>query len=238
MPLTLLVVEDDPAISLTLTAYFEEEGYGMVAASTAEEAFGLIYDYRPHLVIADIGLPQMDGYELVRKIRMLPAYRLLPVIFLTARGQVEDRVRGYRLGCDAYVAKPFDLSELSAIVRNLLDRHQITQTEWRVRTHGAKLSQDDPDLERSAQSRDLSLPEREVQVLSLLCQGLSNRQIGLSLSLSPRTVEKYVSRLLQRTETTNRADLVRYTMEHQLVALRSSIAENPREGNWRSDDSE
>jgi DNA-binding NarL/FixJ family response regulator len=233
MPLTLLVVEDDPAISLTLTAYFEEEGYGMVAASTAEEAFGLIHEYHPHLVIADIGLPQMDGYELVRKIRMLPAYRLLPVIFLTARGQVEDRVRGYRLGCDAYVAKPFDLSELSAIVRNLLDRHQITQTEWRVR------SQDDPDLERSTQSRDLSLPEREVQVLSLLCQGLSNRQIGLSLSLSPRTVEKYVSRLLQRTETTNRADLVRYAMEHQLVALRSSIAENQREGNGaRSDNSE
>jgi DNA-binding NarL/FixJ family response regulator len=232
MPLTLLVVEDDPAISLTLTAYFEEEGYGMVAAATAEEAFGLIHDYHPHLVIADIGLPQMDGYELVRKIRMLPAYRLLPVIFLTARGQVEDRVRGYRLGCDAYVAKPFDLSELSAIVRNLLDRHQITQTEWRVR------SQDEPDLERSAQSRDLSLPEREVQVLSLLCQGLSNRQIGLSLSLSPRTVEKYVSRLLQRTETTNRADLVRYAMEHQLVALRSSITENLREWNGRLDNSE
>jgi DNA-binding NarL/FixJ family response regulator len=232
MPLTLLVVEDDPVISLTLTDYFEGEGYGMVSAATAEEAFGLIQEYHPHLVIADIGLPQMDGYELVRKIRMLPAYRLLPVIFLTARGQVEDRVRGYRLGCDAYVAKPFDLSELSAIVRNLLDRHQITQTEWRVR------SQDDPDLERSAQSRDLSLPEREVQVLSLLCQGLSNRQIGLSLSLSPRTVEKYVSRLLQRTETTNRVDLVRYAMEHQLVALRSSISEHLRGDSLRLDDSE
>jgi DNA-binding NarL/FixJ family response regulator len=233
MPLTLLVVEDDPAISLTLTDYFETEGYGMIAAATAEDALGLIHDYHPHLIIADIGLPQMDGYELVRKIRMLPAYRLLPVIFLTARGQVEDRVRGYRLGCDAYVAKPFDLSELSAIVRNLLDRDQIVQTEWRMRAQD-----DSPDPERSAQARDLSLPEREVQVLSLLCQGLSNRQIGLSLSLSPRTVEKYVSRLLQRTETTNRADLVRYAMEHQLVTLRSSIAENPREGSWYSDESE
>jgi DNA-binding NarL/FixJ family response regulator len=232
MPLTLLVVEDDPAIALTLTDYFEGEGYGMVSASTAEEAIGLIQEYHPHLVIADIGLPRMDGYELVRKIRMLPAYRLLPVIFLTARGQVEDRVRGYRLGCDAYVAKPFDLSELSAIVRNLLDRHQITQTEWRVR------SQNEPDPERLVQSHDLFLSEREVQVLSLLCQGLSNRQIGLSLSLSPRTVEKYVSRLLQRTETTNRADLVRYAMEHQLVALRSSISENLRGDSLRLDESE
>jgi DNA-binding NarL/FixJ family response regulator len=216
MPLTLLVVEDDPAISLALVDHFETEGYGLVAASTAEDAFELLQVYRPHLVIADITLPRMDGYELVRKIRMLPAYRLLPVIFLTARGQVTDRVRGYRLGCDAYVAKPFDLLELTAIVRNLLDRHQIIQAEWRVRSH-------DPDLELSAtQSHNLDLSKREVEVLNFLCQGLSNRQIGLNLSLSPRTIEKYVSKLLQRTDASNRADLVRYAMEHQLVTLQST----------------
>lgn len=225
MPLTVLIVEDDPAIALALTDHFEVEGYAVLAAPNAEEAFDLIYLYHPHLMIADISLPRMDGYELVRKVRMLPAYRLLPVIFLTARGQVEDRVRGYRLGCDAYVAKPFDLSELSAIVRNLLDRHQMMQTQmmqsdWQTR------SPDVPDLEPApAQTHhitahSLALSERELQVLGFLCQGQSNRQIGLNLNLSPRTIEKYVSRLLQCTETSNRADLVRYAMEHQLVTLR------------------
>lgn len=215
MPLTLLVVKDDPAISLALIDHFEAEGYGLVAAATAEDAFELLQIHRPHLVIADIALPCMDGYELVRKIRMLPAYRLLPVIFLTARGQVMDRVWGYKLGCDAYVAKPFDLLELTAIVRNLLDRHQIVEAEWRTR------SQPDSDLELSAtQTQKFELSDRESEVLVFLCQGLSNRQIGLNLNLSPRTVEKYVSRLLQRTETSNRADLVRYTLEHELIDLR------------------
>jgi DNA-binding NarL/FixJ family response regulator len=181
------------------------------------------------LVLADITLPYMDGYELVRKLRKLPAYRLLPIIFLTARGQVEDRVRGYQLGCDVYVAKPFDLVELTAIVRNLLDRTQMIQSAMQVRSSQAS----EPESERKPQSLDLDLPEREVQVLDLLCHGLSNRKIGLELRLSPRTVEKYVSRLLQRTDTSNRADLVRYAMEHHLLEARS-----PNDGESRSTGSE
>jgi DNA-binding NarL/FixJ family response regulator len=217
MPLTLLVVEDDPAISLALIDHFEAEGYNVVPSFTGEDALNLVQLHQPHLMIADISLPQMDGYELVRKLRKQPAYRLLPVIFLTARGQVEDRIRGYRLGCDVYIAKPFDLLELSAIVRNLLDRTQLIQSERQTLS-----TQGEPEEERKFQvSVDLGLTPREGQVLDLLCQGLSNRKIGLHLSLSPRTVEKYVSRLFQRTETSNRADLVRYAMEHHLVEMRS-----------------
>jgi DNA-binding NarL/FixJ family response regulator len=159
----------------------------------------------------------MDGFDLVRKLRKLPAHRLLPVIFLTARGQVEDRVRGYQFGCDVYLSKPFDLSELSAVVRNLLDRYQMLQSEWQAR------AQAEPERERKLSPTEVTLTERELQVLALLCHGLSNRHIGQKLMLSPRTAEKYVSRLLQRTETSNRADLVRYAMEHQLLETRLSI---------------
>jgi DNA-binding NarL/FixJ family response regulator len=219
MPLTLLIVEDDPAISLALIDHFEAESYGVLSASSGEAALEMLHRYHPHLVIADITLPQMDGYELVRKMRMLPAHRLLPIILLTARGQVEDRVRGYQLGCDVYISKPFDLLELSAVVRNLLDRSQMQQSELRVRAQGelAQTRQSDPD--------EISLTERENQVLNFLCHGLSNRHIGLKLKLSPRTVEKYVSRLLQRTDSSNRADLVRFAMEHQLVERRSPTDE-------------
>ena len=209
MPLTLLVVEDDPAIALALVDHFAAEGYCTVAAETAEDALKLIPLHRPHLLLADITLPQMDGYELVRRVRLLPAYRLLPVIFLTARGQVEDRVRGYRLGCDVYIAKPFDFLELTAIVRNLLDRYQILQFELYSRQGSAVLP--------PAEVNQVDLSKREAEILTWLCQGQSNRQIGQHLSLSPRTVEKYVSKLLQRTETSNRADLVRYAMAHRLV---------------------
>ncbi|MGB8699193.1 MAG: response regulator transcription factor, partial [Thermosynechococcaceae cyanobacterium] len=191
--------------------HFEAEGYGVVPASTAEDALTLIQSYHPHLMIADITLPQMDGYDLVRKLRKLPAYRLLPIILLTARGQTEDRIRGYRLGCDVYVAKPCDLLELSAIVRNLLDRHQMMQSEFQMRR------EPDMDSGRLANPQEIPLGDREIEVLRLLSYGLSNRDIGTKLRLSPRTIEKYVSRLLQKTETSNRADLVRFAMEHQLV---------------------
>jgi DNA-binding NarL/FixJ family response regulator len=215
MPLTLLVVEDDPAIALALVDHFTAEGYSTVAAETAEAALELIPLHRPHLLLADITLPQMDGYELVRRIRLIPSCRLLPVIFLTARGQVEDRVRGYRLGCDVYIAKPFDFLELTAVVRNLLDRHQILQSELYQRQENTNQL---PTV-RSPASPALELSVREAEILAWLCQGQSNRQIGQHLSLSPRTVEKYVSKLLLRTETTNRADLVRYAMENRLVTL-------------------
>lgn len=227
MPLTLLIVEDDPAIALALADYFESERYAVLSSSTGEAALEMLHHYHPHLVIADITLPKMDGYELVRNMRMLPAHRLLPIILLTARGQVEDRVRGYQLGCDVYISKPFDLLELSAVVRNLLDRAQMQQSEWQVR------AQPQEPINRQPNPDDLVLTERESQVLDLLCHGLSNRHMGLKLSLSPRTVEKYVSRLLQRTDTSNRADLVRYAMEHELLERRS-----PTDADWRSEDLE
>jgi DNA-binding NarL/FixJ family response regulator len=227
MPLTLLIVEDDPAISLALVDYFESERYTVLASSTGEVALEMLDRYHPHLVIADITLPKMDGYELVRKMRMLPAHRLLPIILLTARGHIEDRVRGYQLGCDVYISKPFDLLELSAVVRNLLDRSQMQQSELQVR------AQPPESIPRQGGTDEIVLTEREAQVLDLLCHGLSNRHMGLKLSLSPRTVEKYVSRLLQRTDTSNRADLVRYAMEHELVERRS-----PTDSDWRSEDLE
>lgn len=213
MPLTLLVVEDDPAIALTLSEYFEAVGYGVVHAASAEKGLCLLEDYRPHLLIADISLPGMNGYELVKQVRKNPLYRLLPVIFLTARDQTRDRILGYQTGCDVYVAKPFNLEELAAIVRGLLDRVQMMQqTELYAKQQSATAEDHRPE--------DILAPaltEREEEVLNYLCQGLSNRQIGLNLRLSPRTVEKYVSKLLQKTDTQNRGELIRYALDRKLL---------------------
>jgi DNA-binding NarL/FixJ family response regulator len=214
MPLTLLVVEDDPAIALTLSEYFEAVGYGVVHAPTAEKGLGLLENYRPHLLIADITLPGMNGYDLVRQVRKNPAHRLLPVIFLTARDQTRDRIFGYQTGCDAYVAKPFNLEELAAIVRGLLNRVQMMQ-----QTELYAQQQSSPEKrELTLDELTPEMTEREGEVLNLLCQGLSNRQIGAQLQLSPRTVEKYVSRLFQKTDTQNRGELIRYALDRKLVS--------------------
>lgn len=213
MPLTVLIVDDEPGIRLAVTDYLEAVGYAVISAATGQQAWQLVQQYRPHLLVTDIRMPQMDGYELVKLVRQQPAFRLLPVIYLTECSQTQERIRGYKLGCDAYLAKPFNLEELAVVIRSLLDRVQIVQTEIQA------VSQATPSRESvdTAFVNALNLTQREQQVLLLLTEGLSNAQIGEQLHLSPRTVEKYVSKLLQKTETSNRAEIVRFAMEHHLL---------------------
>ena len=212
MPLTVLVVDDEPGIRLSVSDYLELAGYGVIAAENGRQAWDYMHQYRPHLMVTDVRMPQMDGYELVRRLRQQPAFRLLPVIFLTERTQTQDRIRGYRSGGDLYLPKPFELDELGAIIRNLLDRAQIVQSELQVRVQPQQT--DGTEHDRFA---TLNLTQRERDVLLLLTEGLSNAQIGDRLHLSPRTIEKYVSKLLQKTDTSNRAEIVRVALEYHLM---------------------
>jgi DNA-binding NarL/FixJ family response regulator len=226
MPLTILVADDDPGTRLSISDYLELSGYIVVSAENGSKALALVEQHQPHLIVTDITMPQMDGYELVGQVRRKPAFRLLPVIFLTARTNTEERIRGYQLGCDAYLPKPFDLDELGAVIRNLLERSQMIQSEWRLRAQatGSAQPRDERD-EDAANSRMqvkaiapvIDITQREKDVLHLLADGLSNAQIGDRLHLSPRTVEKYVSTLFRKTDSNNRAELVRFAVEHHLV---------------------
>lgn len=221
MPLTILVADDDPGTRLSIGDYLEICGYFVITAENGERALAMVDQYRPHLLVTDITMPRMDGYELVRQVRSQPAFRLLPVIFLTERTNTEERIRGYQLGCDVYLPKPFDLEELGAIIRNLLERSQLIESEWRLRVQPSETGGHKEDGGRHSPTHAIALTfdltAREQEVLVLLTAGLSNAQIGDRLHLSPRTVEKYVSSLLRKSETNNRAELVRFAMENQLV---------------------
>ena len=168
----------------------------------------------------------MNGYELVRQVRQQPGFRLLPVILLTARTKTQERILGYQSGCDLYLPKPFELEELAAAIRNLLERAQIIQSQYgfshqenwgtpastkSLDAHHSQLT----DIQKSQMFSELT--SREQEVLELLTHGLSNAEMGQQLHLSPRTVEKYVSSLLRKTETSNRAELVRFAIKHGLV---------------------
>jgi DNA-binding NarL/FixJ family response regulator len=227
MPLTVLIAEDDLGTRLSVGDYLELLGYVAVTVENGQKALEIVNQCQPHLIVTDITMPLLDGYEFIRRVRRQPAFRLLPVIFLTARTNTEERIRGYQLGCDAYLPKPFDLAELGAVVRNLLERAQLIESEWRSRLRlTEKNPGDNPThppmglLEPTQQSplaSNLGLTCREQDVLTVLVEGHSNIQIGDRLHLSPRTVEKYVSSLLRKTETSNRSELVRYAIEHHLM---------------------
>ncbi len=226
MPLTILVVDDDLGTRLSISDYLELSGYSVVMANDGQEALVMVDNYHPDLIVTDIIMPRMNGYELVRRVRQQPAFRLLPVILLTARTKTQERILGYQSGCDLYLPKPFELEELAAAIRNLLERSQIIQSEYRF-SHKENLGSFAPtkeaempnSLHTNIQQSHLlaSLTPREQEVLELLTHGFSNADMGNQLHLSPRTVEKYVSSLLRKTATSNRAELVRFAMKHGLV---------------------
>jgi DNA-binding NarL/FixJ family response regulator len=219
MPLTVLAVDDDYATRVALSGYLELQGYHVVVAEDGKAALEMVETHRPHLLITDINMPRMDGFELVRHLRSRPPLRLLPVVFLTERQETEERVQGYNLGCDAYLGKPFELLELGAVVRNLLDRAQMIAQELqfqRLDTH-SNAAPTSERLHRLEADSNLVLSLREQEVLTHLADGLSNSQIGEHLHLSHRTVEKHVSSLLRKTMTHNRSELLRYALEHGLT---------------------
>jgi DNA-binding NarL/FixJ family response regulator len=232
MPLIILVVDDNLGTRLSVSDYLEMSGYSVITAEDGQEALSLIDKYHPHLIVTDINMPKMNGYELVQQVRKRPAFRLLPVVFLTERSSTEERIKGYQLGCDLYLPKPFEMKELSAVIRNLLERSQMMQAELRFSstetgpstpspetTEATSKSESTPQAIASptSPSNVLRLTQREQQVLELLTTGLSNSEIGSKLHLSPRTIEKYVSSLLRKTETSNRAEIVRFALENHLV---------------------
>lgn len=218
MPLLILIAEDDLGTRMAIHDHLEQSGYGAIAAENGKQALEMVGKYQPHLIITDIAMPLMDGYEFVRQVRQQPALRLLPVIFLTARASTSDRIRGYQLGCDLYLPKPFELEELAAVVRNLLERSQLIESEWRSRLQATDKPLAPPQTATRESTRlEIDLTSREQEVLILITTGLSNAQIGTTLHLSPRTIEKYVSSLLRKTATSNRTELVHFAMQHQLV---------------------
>jgi DNA-binding NarL/FixJ family response regulator len=221
MALLILIAEDDPGIRLAVNDYLELSGYQVISAENGDEALFLLEKYHPHLLISDIKMPGKNGYQLVKEIRRLPEFRLLPVIFLTEFGDVDARIKGYQTGCDVYLPKPFEMEELGAVIRNLLERAHTIQSELRFSNKDYQKQHLEFSKEITTATVEnhysIELTNREKEVLNLLTTGLSNGEIGARLYLSPRTIEKYVSNLLRKTDSNNRAELVRFALEHHLV---------------------
>ena len=118
----ILIVDDDPVIVRLLQINFRLENYDVDTASRGEEALQRVRDHLPDVVVLDVMMPGLDGWEVCRQLKENPKVRHVPVIFLSARAQDEDRLRGYALGVDEYVTKPFDPAHLVEIVRRSLDK--------------------------------------------------------------------------------------------------------------------
>ncbi|MEW6691037.1 MAG: response regulator transcription factor [Pseudomonadota bacterium] len=200
----ILIVEDDATLASGIARILEGEGHAVDVVSRGEQAVLGVGQERFDMMILDIGLPGIDGFEVLRRLR--GTGHRLPVLVLTARDALDDRVRGLDLGADDYLAKPFAMPELAARVRALVRRSQ-SQTGPRI-VHGP-LALD--TLARRAQlaGEPLELAAREWAVLEVLLSRVekivSKESIIQALAswgeeLTPNAIEVYVSRLRAKLE--------------------------------------
>lgn len=222
----VLLVDDEPGLREAVQAYLEDSGFTVRTAGNASEGWELLQQSTPDVLISDIMMPQVDGYQFLQQVREDVRFKGLPVVFLTARGMTSDRIQGYQAGCDAYLPKPFDPEELVAIVTNLVSRREA-QTDSGSPPDIAVMARQIEEIKALLTQRGtipqtpppirIDLTPREQSVLDLVAEGLMNKEIARRLETSVRNVEKYVSRLFSKTGTNSRTELVRYALEHGMV---------------------
>lgn len=212
MPHRLLVVDDDPHLLRALSMSLRVAGYEIRTARNGSEALVRLAEFSPDLIISDIRMPGMDGHRLVQHVRASQRTNLIPVIFLTAKDEMADRVAGFEAGIDYYLTKPFDIEELLAIVSNILRRVARTHSEI------ARLVDHTRSEGEQPLAPDEALTAAEDRVAQAVARGLSNKEIAAELGISTRTVETHVRRILAKKNFHNRVELARYMIERGLVS--------------------
>ena len=207
MDTKLLIVDDDPNICDMLKLYFENEGYKIKTANDGVEGLATFKIYNPDLVLLDIMMPKKDGWQVCREIREISPK---PVIMITAKGEVFDKVLGLELGADDFIVKPFDMKELSARVKAVLRRytaHDTLSDEEVIKFDNIEISLQKYELKLSGKSVDI--PPKELELLYFLASN-SNRVFtrdqlldkvwGFDYLGDSRTVDVHVKRLREKLE--------------------------------------
>ena len=167
MPKKILIIEDDPGILLSLKDEFESEGYTVSTAEDGEKGLEVAKQQRPDLIILDIMLPVLDGYEVCKRLRM--EGDTTPIIMLTVKDKEIDRVLGLELGADDYVTKPFSLRELMARVKAVLRRTEERAKDLATYSFG-QIELDFKKYEAKKKGKKLDLTPLEFQMMKLFIQ--------------------------------------------------------------------
>ena len=207
MDTKLLIVDDDPNIREMLTLYLEKEGYQVKTANDGAEGVHYFKIYEPDLVLLDIMMPKKDGWQVCREIREISPK---PVIMITAKGEVFDKVLGLELGADDFIVKPFDMKELSARIKAVLRRyhaHGNMADEEIIKFENIEISLQKYELKLRGKSIDI--PPKELELLYFLASNcnrvftrdqLLDKVWGFDYLGDSRTVDVHVKRLREKLE--------------------------------------
>jgi two-component system response regulator MprA len=221
----ILIIEDDLAILKVLQRSLAYEGYTVDIATDGRAGLNLARDHHPDLVILDWMLPGMDGLEVCRRLRLQGG---LPILMLTAKDTIQDRVQGLDAGADDYIVKPFNLDELTARIRALLRR---TQTERNQVYQFADLTMDTTSRQVTRGKRQVPLTAKEYELLELFLRHprqvltrevIFDRVWGYDFGGESNVLEVYIRYLRQKLEADEESRLI-----HTVRSVGYVLRENP-----------
>jgi DNA-binding NarL/FixJ family response regulator len=179
----MLCIEDDVETAVLLAEEFEERGYQMCLAHDGQQGFSAILTEEPDIVLCDVSMPIMSGFEVLDRIMALtPRFASMPFIFLTALGDRDNQLKGRRLGADDYVVKPIDFEILETVVKARLSK-VVRADAW---------------------SRHVALTEREVECLTWSARGKTSSEIAQILGLIKRNVDFHIETACRKLNVSTR----------------------------------
>ena len=212
----ILLVEDEPAQREVMAYNLTAKGYRVIEAGDGEEAMLLVAENPPDLIILDWMMPNLSGIEVCRRLKANPETRAIPVIMLSARLEVPDRVRGLETGADDYVSKPYSMAELMARIRANLRRVRPASVGAVLEFQDVRLDSDTHRVTRDGKEIELSptefrllatLLEKPGQVLSR--ERLLDRVWGRDIHVETRTVDVHIGRLRKALSRHGGSDMIR-----------------------------
>jgi two-component system response regulator FixJ len=189
----IALIEDDEAVLRSLRLLLESKGVAVRGYASAESFLADVETWPPQCVVTDIRMPGMSGLELQREMKARDA--AVPVILITGHGDIAMAVQAIKQGAFDFIEKPFDDERLIASIAEAVERGQRARVERNER--------------EQLEARVAELSPRQVEVMHLVAEGFSNKEIALKLDISPRTVENYRAWAMEKMGASNLADLVR-----------------------------
>jgi len=207
--LNILIVEDEQAIANLIYVSLSDEGYRCTCAFDGKQGADLIEQENYDLILLDIMLPEIDGYELLESIKPLGT----PVIFITAKGTVNDRIKGLKLGADDYLVKPFQIGELSARVEAVLRRYgksekQLVFADVSINTDSRQVTKDGLIVDLTVKEFDLLVELVRNKNVALYRDRLYEKVWGGEFAGETRTLDSHIQRLRKKLGWENRIKTV------------------------------
>jgi DNA-binding NarL/FixJ family response regulator len=206
----IVMLDKEEKLLEVIKNYFSLKKIHIVVTNKSDVAWKELEKNLPDCLVIDIIMPNNEGYNFIKNLKKSKDFQHIPFILLTTKGLTEDRILGYKLGCSAYISKPFDPEELEFIIKNIVLKNDLfleSILENYMLIKEIKLNLIKKYSESIKNKLQFSLTTQEHYVLNQILLGDYTNNIALNLKVSKRNVEKYISRLLDKTQTQNIQDL-------------------------------